>query len=201
MQMIKSLSSLAEEYQYILLPIVLLLGFCLALKLWRWTVRRLTSALNTVATRHANQVAWSMTNSLLPGLTTGMAHELAQTLPGEISATQEKRAHGLRELVKKLRQERDWVPVVVRLHGCRVDRGVFQGNELHAQVLMNVETGVLKPHPDCMIEHKGSAYRHMPETAFLGAPAWKYVPDDPYAIILLGVVYRIHYGRNQPVYS
>ena len=199
--MIKSLSSLAEEYQYILLPIVLLLGFCLALKLWRWTVRRLTSALNTVATRHANQVAWSMTNSLLPGLTTGMAHELAQTLPGEISATQEKRAHGLRELVKKLRQERDWVPVVVRLHGCRVDRGVFQGNELHAQVLMNVETGVLKPHPDCMIEHKGSDYRHMPGTALLGAPAWKHVPDDPYAIILLGVVYRLHYGRNQPLHS
>ena len=199
--MIKSVTSLAEDYPYILLPIVLLLGFWLAFKLWRWTVCRLTSAFNTLVTRHANQVATSMTNGLLPGLTAGMAHELAQTLPGEISATQEKRAHGLMELVKKLRQERDWVPVVVRLHGFRVDRGVFQGNELHAQILMNTETGVLKPHPDCMIEHKGSDYRHMPGTALLGAPAWKHVPDDPYAIILLGVVYRLHYGRNQPLHS
>ena len=106
----------------------------------------------------------------------------------------------LNEELRRLREERTWVPVVVRLHGFQVNRGVFSGNPMDAQVLMNTHTGELKAHPNKMIEHEGSSYRHMPE-ARLGAPTWKHVPDDPYAVILLGEIYRLHYGRNQPVFD
>lgn len=106
---------------------------------------------------------------------------------------------GLQEEVRRLREERTWVPVVVRLHGFQVSHGVFSNNPMDAQVLMNINTGELKAHPDKMIEHEGSSYRHMPP-ARLGAPAWKHVPDDKFAVILLGQIYRVHYGKDQPTF-
>lgn len=130
-------------------------------------------------------------------ITSGIAATVLRQLPSAIGAEQQRELDKLREEVKRLQQEREWIPVVVRLPGLRMrENTIADGREMHAQVLFNPKTGKTRPMPEGQrfIDHDGRN-RRIPPASDLGAPSWGRVKDDPDSIVLCGAVYTYVYDQ------